>query len=209
MRLIEVYDGQRGWLGSMGPFALRGEGYKPWVFARAALGSRDDTLFVVSLENGLIRHYQHDGNTLLDEFRLPEYFRPIAPREEVVRFPWIQYGELEYVFHAPQLRGAVFRPDGMLYTIRSYDYSWIPRPNPYVQASGRWESGQEGLEVYTPTGMARGTFDIPGTVRLLGVDSFGRLFLGLRSGDVRVFQDPVASPTRCEARDARLPATGA
>ena len=205
VRLIELRDSSGIGRSFLGPSVRSDSGYLPWLEARAALGHVGDTLLVALLEEGIIRRYLYDPEQLLEESDLPKYFTPVKPSEASVRFRWIQTGELGYVFHAPQVSFAAFSPSGLLYAVRPYGFKWEARGNAYVPSAGSWEPTRSGLEIYTSRGKLLAAYRLPDQAQELHIDDAGRLFILIGTGDVRVFQDPMAAPTSCHPQTGMLP----
>ena len=204
--LVQVTDRRGTPVRSLGPIVPGDTGYLPWIGARAELGRHGDTLLVVQLSQGTVGRYHVPSGERIDEWQVRRYFREVAPRSEVLRFPWIQFGELDYSFYTPHITAAAFGPTGKLYAIRSYGYHWVPRPNQFIRNSGAWEPDRQGLEIYTPTGELTGAYSVPQDVRGIRVDAYGRLFV-LVAGGVRVYQEPSAQPNVCRTRNITLPLT--
>ncbi len=196
-RLADVLDAEGSLLTTVGPALHAVAGYRAWAQVKGAIGRQGDTLLSVAFEDGLLYRYPVSVNSSLGKTFLPRYFKPVTLREEVVRFPWIRFGELAYVFSTPQISQASFGPNGTLYAIRNYGFSWQGRKNVYVRSAGAWTPTAQGLEVYTPYGRLIGAYEIPVRTRSVRADVTGRLFLTLQSGGIEVYQDPTARPTSC------------
>jgi len=201
--LVDVMDEKGSRHASSGPELRAGGGYIPWVYARSALGRQGDTLLVALFQDAVVERYLPSGGKV-GEANLPLYFVPAASTEHVVEFDWIQRGDLAAIAFTPGIREATFGPTGALLPIRPYSYRWISRPNPYLPKGGAWEPESEGMEVYSSEGSLLGSFRLPVGVRAIRVDSWRRLFAVNGSGEVDVFQNPLAAPSQCQMPDSGI-----
>lgn len=197
VQLVELRNQQGLLERSVGPAIRAGAGFLPWLSARVVLGTQGDTLLIALLEAGVLQRYDITTSRLLAEHDLPRYFEPQEPREVILPMPWIHYGETAYVYNTPQLRGATFDAKGFLYAIRVYGYSWEMHKSRFIRRDGVWRSTGRSLEVYNPYGRISGAYELPRGVSALRADAVGRLFLLFDTGEVGIFQNPLAPPTPC------------
>lgn len=128
----------------------------------------------------------------------------MPPRVEVIRLPWVQFGDLEYPFHAPQVMAAAFDPHGSAFTVRAFGYRWQARPNDYIPSSGAWEPLEEGLEVYDRDGRFSGAYTVPPNAKTIQIDPSDRILI-VGGGRLHIFQNPLRPPSPCRSLSVRLP----
>lgn len=178
--------------------------YTSWRTWRGELGQTNDTLLFAAFADGTVHRMTLSSGDSLPAMALPVYFRSVEARTEVLRFPWIQFGNFPFFMDTPQIVTATFGPNGTLYAIRPYGYRWSPRPNQFVRKAGTWIPTRQGLEIYSTNGTSFGAYAVPPDVRGIQADAYGRLFL-LAGNDVLVMRDPSAPNTAC-TYPSRVPA---
>ena len=195
-RLIEVLDPSGGNGSSIGPSLPGTPDYESWRAWRGELSRVADTLLFISFADGVVhRHLISDTESIRPD-TLPAYFRPVKPRIDVLRFPWIQFGNFPYFVETPQVSLATFGIDGTLYAVRPYGYRWISRPNRYVRDAGNWEPTSQALELYSTSGELIGAYLIPRELRQIQVDEYGRIFL-IFGNDVLIARNPISQNQSC------------
>lgn len=197
VRLLELVGQDGRVIRTAGPSIPHTDGYASWRHStRGAFGLVQDTVYSVSFHSGRVMRTSLSDGESHPAYELVRYFVAARPRIEVLRFPWIQFGEFPYFFDTPQVYTASFSAKGSLYAVRPYKYEWQTRHNPYVRRSGYWAPTATALEVYTPDGQLAGAFDVPIGVEGVKPDEFGRLFL-LVDGQVLVYEDPLSTGAAC------------
>jgi hypothetical protein len=199
--LLEIRDSTGGLLGSVGDAPERGGRYLSWLATRLAIGTRGDTVTVVSLEDALVSRYiiAASGRTgqLASTIPLLRYFRGPSASEEIRLLPWIHFGEVLHKFaDAPQLGAAAIAPSGLIYVIRNYGFDWRAARDPMFRAQGAWQPTQRAIEAYGREGEFLAAYRLPDTsTQWIRVTSDGRLLLG-GGGHMVIAQDPLA-PSNC------------
>lgn len=197
VRLAYKVDRSGAIMHELGPvLQTAGPSYATWRNTRGALKLAGDTLLVVRFGDGIVSRYLGATTEAIQTIELPRYVIIRRPRTEVLRFPWIQVGDLPYFMDAPQVVAASFSSSGHLYAIRPYDYTWSPRPNPYVRDAGAWNLTSYGIEVYDEKGDRMAAFRAPEGAREIVAGADG-LLLVVAGGELLVFQDPVGPATKC------------
>lgn len=173
-----------------------GDDYAAWRSIRGTLGSYGDTVVWLSFQDGRVTRFVRGNVSSIGSLNLPRYFRSVRARATVLRFPWIQFGDLPYFFDTPQVIAATVSRPGFLFALRPYSYTWEPRPNRYVRRSGSWIPGEIGIEAYHPDGRLAVAMAAPEGAYDLEANGIGHLLVF--AGDaLKIYQDPTASPQQC------------
>lgn len=194
--LIELIDAYGVRTSTAGPALVASDDYHAWRTWHGELGRIGDTLLFVSFSDGILHKFLANSSASLSDLDLPQYFRSVEPRVEVLEFPWIQFGHFPFFMDTPQIQLATFGYDGRLYAVRPYSYKWSSRPNKYVRRSGTWEPTSIGLEIYSTKGELLGAYSIPPGVRTIHASRHGQIVMVI-DNEVVIARNPTAGESSC------------
>lgn len=175
-----VLRGHRGeLLAAIGSIQQVGGEYLTWFASRAVVGAMADTLMVLTLSDGVVTGWVQPYTAPLWTDTLPGYFRVPPAREEVWRWPWIEYGgEIPNVVAVSSASAAGIGSDGTIVAVRNLSATWRKTSTPYSRVKGRWAVIDQILESYSPRGELLRRFEIPsGEVRWVSVDKDNRVYM--------------------------------